>query len=160
MEFDTGHGKLSAHLDLRQEQDLKTLRDLIAAGGYFLAGLPSGHACRARTFGTRPCCAAPRHHLCLAVGIRVRGTLGGAAWLRYSRSDGERHYREARRAVPRFRAGAAVLSGVGNRLPDRLSHGVWRAACACAPRYGGRQLAGVNLAGADGALACGQRTSA
>ena len=41
-EFDTGHGKLSAHLDLRQNQDLETLRDLIRQADIFSQGYRPG----------------------------------------------------------------------------------------------------------------------
>ena len=41
-EFDTGHGKLSAHLDLRQSQDLETLRDLIRQADIFSQGYRPG----------------------------------------------------------------------------------------------------------------------
>ncbi len=34
-EFDTGHGKLSAHLDLREQQNLDTLRGLVKSGDVF-----------------------------------------------------------------------------------------------------------------------------
>jgi len=41
-EFDTGHGKLSAHLDLRQKQDFETLRDLIRQADIFSQGYRPG----------------------------------------------------------------------------------------------------------------------
>ncbi len=37
-EYDTGHGKLSAHLDLRQGQDLETLRGLVREADIFSQG--------------------------------------------------------------------------------------------------------------------------
>ena len=37
-EYDTGHGKLSAHLDLRQGQDMETLRDLVREADIFSQG--------------------------------------------------------------------------------------------------------------------------
>ena len=37
-EYDTGHGKLSAHLDLRQGQDMETLRDLVREADVFSQG--------------------------------------------------------------------------------------------------------------------------
>src|SRR6266436_4762948 len=46
-EFDTGHGKLSAHLDLRQPKDLATLRDLAREADVFSQGYRPG------TLGTR-----------------------------------------------------------------------------------------------------------
>ncbi len=52
-EFDTGHGKLSAHLDLREQRDVDTLRGLVGEADVFLAGATGrGHlgiaACRPR----------------------------------------------------------------------------------------------------------------
>ena len=41
-EFDTGHGKLSAHLDLREEKDLETLRELIGQADVFSQGYRPG----------------------------------------------------------------------------------------------------------------------
>ncbi|MBV8888439.1 MAG: CoA transferase [Alphaproteobacteria bacterium] len=46
-EYDTGHGKLSAHLDLRQPRDLETLRGLIREADVFSQGYRPG------TLGTR-----------------------------------------------------------------------------------------------------------
>src|SRR5437764_15040422 len=41
-EFDTGHGKLSAHLDLREAKDLETLRGLVREGDVFSQGYRPG----------------------------------------------------------------------------------------------------------------------
>ncbi len=41
-ELDTGHGKLSAHLDLREARDLETLRDLAREGDVFSQGYRPG----------------------------------------------------------------------------------------------------------------------
>jgi crotonobetainyl-CoA:carnitine CoA-transferase CaiB-like acyl-CoA transferase len=41
-EYDTGHGKLSAHLDLRQPKDLEILRGLIREGDVFSQGYRPG----------------------------------------------------------------------------------------------------------------------
>src|SRR5277367_3500431 len=41
-EFDTGHGKLSAQLDLRQPKDLPTLRDLVREADVFVQGYRPG----------------------------------------------------------------------------------------------------------------------
>ena len=54
---------------------------------------------------------------------------------------------------PGAEPGPAVLSGVGDRLPDGLSDGVRRDGGARPPRARGRQLARAHLAGADRALA-------
>ena len=41
-EYDTGHGKLSAHLDLRQPKDVDTLRGLVREGDVFSQGYRPG----------------------------------------------------------------------------------------------------------------------
>jgi crotonobetainyl-CoA:carnitine CoA-transferase CaiB-like acyl-CoA transferase len=41
-EFDTGHGKLSAYLDLREENDVETLRGLVRQGDVFSQGYRPG----------------------------------------------------------------------------------------------------------------------
>ena len=41
-EYDTGHGKLSAHLDLREEPDLETLRGLVRESDVFSQGYRPG----------------------------------------------------------------------------------------------------------------------
>jgi crotonobetainyl-CoA:carnitine CoA-transferase CaiB-like acyl-CoA transferase len=41
-EFDTGHGKLSAHLDLRQQSDVDTLKGLVAQADVFSQGYRPG----------------------------------------------------------------------------------------------------------------------
>ena len=41
-EFDTGHGKLSAHLDLREQRDMETLRSLVRDADVFSQGYRPG----------------------------------------------------------------------------------------------------------------------
>jgi crotonobetainyl-CoA:carnitine CoA-transferase CaiB-like acyl-CoA transferase len=41
-EYDTGHGKLQAHLDLRQQQDVETLRGLVREADVFTQGYRPG----------------------------------------------------------------------------------------------------------------------
>ena len=41
-EYDTGHGKLSAHLDLRQDSDLATMRELVRQADVFSQGYRPG----------------------------------------------------------------------------------------------------------------------
>ncbi len=45
-EFDTGHGKLSAHLDLREHEDLETLRELVRNADVFSQGYRPGTLAR------------------------------------------------------------------------------------------------------------------
>ena len=51
-EYDTGHGKLSAHLDLRQRDDTETLRELVAEADVFSQGYRPGALDR-RGFSSR-----------------------------------------------------------------------------------------------------------
>ena len=150
-EYDTGHGKLSAHLDLRDSKDVEALRRLVREADVFSQGYRPG------TLGNRGFSPAgeiaPGHRLRLAVRLRPRRSLGVAPRLRHGRADGQRHRQLPGRAVPRRGAGPAVLSGVGDRLFDWLSDGVRRGGGPCPPRARGRQLARADLAGADRALA-------
>ena len=41
-EYDTGHGKLSTHLDLRKESDLDTMRELVSQANVFSQGYRPG----------------------------------------------------------------------------------------------------------------------
>ena len=45
-EYDTGHGKLSAHLDLRQPDDLETMRELVRQADIFSQGYRPGTLAR------------------------------------------------------------------------------------------------------------------
>ena len=45
-ELDTGHGKLSAHIDLRQERELETLRELVSKADVFSQGYRPGTLAR------------------------------------------------------------------------------------------------------------------
>ena len=70
-EWDTGHGKLSAQLDLRDPAAAREAARLDQPGRRLLAGLPAGHARLARPLarGARQAAAGPG--LCLAVGVRT-----------------------------------------------------------------------------------------
>ena len=123
--------------------------------------LPPRHARQSRPVARGTRAAAPRPRLCLAVRVQPYRAVGVAPRLRYGRAEGQRHHDAPGRAVPRRRgARPAILSGIGDRLPDRLSDGVRRDGGAGAPRPRGRQLAGAHLAGADRALAGGPRRGA
>src|SRR5262249_16244108 len=68
-------------------------------------------------------------------------------------ANGQRYKQPPGRAVSRYLAGPAVLSGIGDRLPHRVSDGVWRDGGPRAPRARGRKLACADLARSDRALA-------
>ena len=152
-EYDTGHGKFSAHLDLRQPKDVRDLARTGPRGRRVLPGLPAGHARRSRVLARVTGAAAARHRVRLAVRLQPRRAVGVAARLRHGGANGQRYHQPPGRAVPRYLAGPAVLSGIGDRLPHRLSDGVRRDGGARAPRARGRQLACADLARSDRALA-------
>jgi len=154
-EYDTGHGKLSAYVDLRDEKEKELLRGLIKSADVFLAGLPAGYARLSRLLarGTRQDPA--RHHRGLAVRVQPRRAVERPPRLRHSDPVGERHRAPPGRAL----SGAGgrkphVLPGVGDRLPDRLPDGVRHHGGARAPRARGRQLVRADLAGADRLVGC------
>src|SRR5262249_39601964 len=68
-------------------------------------------------------------------------------------ANGQRYEQPPGRAVSRYLAGPAVLSGIGDRLPHRVFDGVRRDGGARAPRARGRKLACADLARSDRALA-------
>ena len=83
-EYDTGHGKLSARLDLRQPGDLETLRGLVRAADVFSQGYRPG------TLGSRG--LSPEElarlrpglvyvSLCAAMVALSRRTQEGGSWL-------------------------------------------------------------------------------
>ena len=95
-EYDTGHGKLSAHLDLRQPQDLEILRGLVREADVFSQGYRPG------TLGNRGLSpeelaqAAARPRLRLAVRLQPCRAVGVAPRLRHGGADGQRHHDAAR----------------------------------------------------------------
>src|SRR5881296_1662154 len=147
-EYDTGHGKLSTHLDLREPKDVETLRGLVREGDVFSQGYRPG------TLGDRG--FSPE----ALARLRSRRAVGVASRLRHGGADGQRHHQPPGRAVPRVSAGPAVLSGIRDRLSDRLPDGVRRDGGARASRTRGRRLARAHLARADRALAGGTRRGA
>ena len=132
-EFDTGHGKLSAHLDLRQPNDLDILKGLIREADVFSQGYRPG------TLGDRglspeelanraPASSTYRYARSVIRGPGHRAA-ASTPWCRTSAAS-----RPGRATIPRRRARPTVLSGFGNRLPDRLSDGVRRYGRTGAPR--------------------------
>ena len=95
-EFDTGHGKLSAHLDLREQRDVDTLRGLVREADVFSQGYRPGHAGRPRAVAGGTGGDPARPGLCVAVRVQPRRALGVAPRLRHGGADGQRHHRRAR----------------------------------------------------------------
>ena len=98
-EHDTGHGKLSAHLDLRKQSDVDTLKGLGAGRGYFFPGLPARRPGPAGPGPRGPGRDTAWNRLCVPVRLWPRGSLGRTAGLRYGGADGQRHYPPAGRAM-------------------------------------------------------------
>ena len=69
-EYDTGHGKLQAHLDLRQKGDLDTLRGLVREADVFTQGYRSGHSRQPRSLARGIVAAAAG--LGLRIDVRVQ----------------------------------------------------------------------------------------
>src|SRR6516225_1154346 len=146
-EYDTGHGKLSARLDLRQPQDLDTLKGLVREGDVFSQGYRPG------TLAGRG--LSPEELAALRPGlvyVSLCAFSHTGPWA--SRRGFDTVVQNVsgiapRRAVPRPRARSAILPGVGDRLSDRLPDGVWRDGGIGATRPRRRRLDRSHLAGAD-----------
>jgi hypothetical protein len=145
-EWDTGHGKLSAQLDLRDPEQLRQLRDLVGQADVFSQGYRPG------SLGARG--LAPEELAKLRPGLvyvslshsgtRDRGRRGAAStrWCRR-----ERHHPRPGRAVPGKEAGPAILPPVGDRLLHRLPDGDGAMiALARRAREGGSWLVRISLA--------------
>ena len=94
-EYDTGHGKLSAHLDLREQNDLETLRGLIREDRRVFAGLPAGNTRRARSVPRGARAIAAWHRLHLPVCLQPSRAVGVASRLRHGGADCQRHHQPA-----------------------------------------------------------------
>ena len=86
-EWDTGHGKLSAQLDLRDPAQLETLRGLIRQADVFSQGYRPGTPRRARPLARgarRRCGPASSMSRCRRSGTTGRGRRGAAStpWCR------------------------------------------------------------------------------
>ena len=152
-EFDTGHGKLSAHLDLREQRDVESLRGLVREADVFSQGYRPG------TLGMRglspEALAAMRPGL-VYVSLCAFSHVGPWASRRgfdtvvqtvsgITTRQGEVF--PGKTPGPQFYPVSAI--DYLHRLPD----GVRRDGRAGPPRARGRQLAGADLAGAGRALA-------
>ena len=146
-EFDTGHGKLSAQLDLREQKDVDTLRGLVAEADVFSQGYRPG------TLGDRglspeelaairpgliyvSLCAFPTPDPGLPAAASTR-------WCRPSAASPRARPRSCRQN-PR----AAILPGLGDRLLHGVINGVRRDGSVTPPGDRRRQLAGAHFPGA------------
>ena len=95
-EYDTGHGKLSARLDLREEKDREILRGLVRDADVFSQGYRPGTLGEPRFLSRGAGGDAAGHRRGLAVRLQSCRAVGIAPRLRHGDSDGERHHRTAR----------------------------------------------------------------
>jgi CoA-transferase family III len=144
-ELDTGHGKLSAELDLRARGDADILRGLVRNGRCLLARISSGHLGQprlvARGAGRDPTWARLRLALCL----QSRRPVGVTARLRHGGANRQRHDDTAGGVLPGEVSGAAILPGLSDRLLHGLLDGVWRDGGIGASDAGRWQLVGTDL---------------
>ena len=117
--IDTGRGKRSTWIDLRDAAGIDTLHALAHDADVFLQSYRPG----ARGARLRAACAgdaAPRHRVCVDIRVRACGAVGAAARLRQPRAVGERD----RVAGAAGRARAAPPAVPGARSRNGLSRGV------------------------------------
>ena len=137
-EADTGHGKLSAHLDLRPARRPGHPENPDPPSRCLLPRLPPRQPRRARPVarGTRR--HPPRPGLRLALRLRPHRPLGVPPRLRHRRPDRQWHDLPASRDRPRQDARPAILPGFRHRLLHRLPDGGWRNDRAEPPSHAGR----------------------
>ena len=152
-EMDTGHGKLSAHLDLREAPARETLQGLVRETDVFSQGYrPGTLAERGLSPGELAALRPGIVYVSLSAFGRVGPWAGRRGFDTVIQTVSGITDRQGR-ALSRRGAGAAILSSVGDRLPDGVPDGLRDDGCAAPAGDGGRELAGAGVAGADGAVA-------
>ena len=159
-EYDTGHGKLSAHLDLRQESDLETMRELVRQADIFSQGYRPGTLASRGLSPEKLAELRPRHHLHNPVSLRTTWAVGVASRLRHRGADRKRHNRPTGKTIPGRRDGASVLPRLRHRLSHGLLDGVRRNGRAGEASPRGGKLARQALARPDRKMARKPRTGA
>jgi hypothetical protein len=159
-EWDTGHGKLSAELDLRAPGDVDILRGLVRKADVFSARLSSGELGQPRPVaggtGRDPAWTRLRFALCL----RSCRPLGVATRLRHGGADRQRHDDTSGGERPGQDWGTTILPGFGDRLLHGLLDGVWRDGGVGTPEAGRWQLVGADLSRPGRQMDCRSRRSA
>ena len=146
-EWDTGHGKLSAELDLRTRGDLDVLRGLVRQADVFSQGYRPGALANRGLAPEELAAIRPglvyRFPLCL----RPYRPLGVAARLRHGRADGERHHGSSGGVRPRQRLGPQFypVSAIDYCTGYLMAFGAM-AALARRSREGGSWLVRTSLA--------------
>ena len=145
-ELDTGHGKLSAAARPARSGRCRYPARAGAQGRCLLARISSGQLGQPRLLaggvGRDPAWARLRLALCL----RSRRPVGVAARLRHGGANRQRHDDTTGGVRPGKVSGAAILSGLGDRLLHGLLDGVRRDGGIGASGARRRQLAGADLA--------------
>ena len=145
-EWDTGHGKLSAQLDLREPRAVETLKGLVRQADVFSQGYRPG------TLGSRG--LSPEELSAIRPGlVYVSLCAFGHTGPWASRRGFDTVVQTVSGITARagggcagHHAGPAVLSGLGDRLLHGLPDGVRRDGGAEPARPGRRQLAGADIA--------------
>jgi crotonobetainyl-CoA:carnitine CoA-transferase CaiB-like acyl-CoA transferase len=138
VELDTGIGKLAARIDLRTAQGIDTLQELVRQADIFSQSYRPGALAR-RGFSPEALAAlAPRHRLRQLERMGAYRSMARAARLRHHRADGKRHGARFGRRQP-----AQAAASLGDRLCQRVPHGLWCHGGAGAPGYRRWQLAGA-----------------
>ena len=148
--IDTGRGKRSTSLDLRDEARRPSWA-ATAPAPMSSSGLSPRRARLPRLCTTSRGGDASRHRLCVALRLWPGRPLVGQAWLQLARANRLRLQRRGS-AGGRLR-GAKAASRPSARSRDRIPHGLRRHDGARSPRTRGRKLARSAFARPDGAMA-------
>ena len=152
-EYDTGHGKLSAYLDLREQRNRETLQGLVRECDVFSQGYRPGSL---GEHGLSPEELAALRPGIVYVSLSAFGHVGPWASRRGFDTVVQAVSGIASRQgelFPGAEPGPEFYPCVRHRLPHRVSDGIRGAGRAGKANARGRQLAGAYLAGAGRALA-------
>ena len=144
-ELDTGHGKLSAELDLRVPGECRYPARAGAQGRCLLARISSRHLGQPRLVARRTGCDPAWARLRLALCLRSRRPLGVTARFRHGGANRQRHHDTSGGVHPGEVSGTAILPGLGDRLLHRLLDGIWRDGGIGTSDAGRWQLVGTDL---------------
>ncbi len=122
--IDTGRGKLTSFVELKNEQGRGSPARSAGRGGYFFARLPAARDRRPRLLAGGCRAHQSRHHLCHAVGLWCRRSLGRAARLQLIGADRDRI--QPCRGAGRRRRWTEGIARANARPRHRLLHGVRR----------------------------------
>ena len=144
-ELDTGHGKLSAELDLRARGDSDILRGLVHKADVFSQGYRPGTLANRGLSPEELACDPTWAHLRLALCLQSRRPVGVTARLRHGGANRQRHDDTSGGECPGQGCGTTILPGLGDRLLHGLLDGVWRDGGIGASDAGRWQLVGTDL---------------